>query len=249
MISVSDLSIQIHDKPIIDHVEFTIPRSQITSLIGESGSGKSLTVSAMLGLLPANAKVSGEVLYDGRNLLSESDQVMERIRKKDIFTIFQDAANSFSPSVKMGSQLYAFSGGRVGDAKDVYHMKMHVILESLGLSLGIVEQYPFELSGGMLQRCMIACAFYVEPALLIADEPTSALDMVLQKEFIELVTSLNKERGTTILLITHDLDIVAEAAHTMAVMQRGQVVETGTVEAVFAQPVHAYTKRLLASRF
>lgn len=249
MISVSDLSIQINDQPIIDRVEFTIPRGKITSLIGESGSGKSMTVSAMLGLLPANAKVSGKVLYDGRNLLSEPAQVMESIRKKDIFTIFQDAANSFNPSVKMGNQLYAFSGGRVGDSKDVYVTKMHVILESLGLSLDIVEQYPFELSGGMLQRCMIACAFYVEPALLIADEPTSALDMVLQKEFIELVTNLNEERGTTILLITHDLDIVAEAAHAMAVMQRGQVVETGTVEAVFAQPVHAYTKRLLASRF
>ena len=249
MISVRDLSIRIENKQITDHVEFTIPRGKITSLIGESGSGKSMTVSAMLGMLPANAKVSGEVLYDGRNLLRESNQVMERIRKRDIFTIFQDAANSFNPSVKMGSQLYAFSGGRVGDAKDVYVAKMHIILEKLGLTSNIFEQYPFELSGGMLQRCMIACAFYVEPALLIADEPTSALDMVLQKEFIQLVTSLNEERGTTILLITHDLDIVAEAAHEMAVMQQGRIVEAGSVEAVFAQPVHAYTKRLLASRF
>ena len=126
---------------------------------------------------------------------------------------------------------------------------MVVILDDLGLSSEILEQYPFELSGGMLQRCMIACALYVEPDLLIADEPTSALDMVLQKEFIELLKRLNEEQGTTILFITHDLDIVAEAADEMVVMQQGEVVETGAVVEVFERPEHRYTKRLLESRF
>lgn len=249
MISVKDLSIRVQNKYITDHVEFTIPYGKIMSIIGESGSGKSMTVSAILGILPTNAKVCGEVWYEGKNLLDVSDQEMERVRKKDIFTIFQDASNSFNPSVKMGSQMYAFSGGRMGDSKEVYKPKMQSILNNLNLASEVLEQYPFELSGGMLQRCMIACAFYVEPALLIADEPTSALDMVLQKDFIQLLIQLNEERGTTILLITHDLDIVAEAAHEMAVMQQGQIVEAGSVEAVFAQPVHPYTKRLLASRF
>lgn len=249
MIDVKNLSIQINDRHITHHVEFAIPRGRITALIGESGSGKSMTVSAILGVLPVGAQVSGEVLYEGQNLLNVSDKPMASVRKKDIFTIFQDASNSFNPSVKIGRQLYAFSGSRVGDTLDIFKVKMLLILEKLDLSSDILEHYPFQLSGGMLQRCMIACAFYVEPAVLIADEPTSALDMVLQKEFIQLIIRLNKERGTTILLITHDLDVVAKAAHEMAVMQQGRIVETGLVEAVFAQPNHAYTKLLLASRF
>lgn len=249
MIEVRDLSITIKDKHITHDVNFTIARGKITSLIGESGSGKSMTVSAVLGMLPTDANVSGYVMYEGRNLLDLSNQVMESVRKQDIFTIFQDASNSFNPSVKMGRQLYAFSGERVGDTLQLFNEKMHAILDKLGLSWEVIEHYPFQLSGGMLQRCMIACAFYVEPALLIADEPTSALDMVLQKEFIEWLIHLNEERGTTILLITHDLDIVAEAAHEMAVMQQGSIVETGKVETVFSNPRHAYTKRLLESRF
>ena len=249
MIEVRDLSIKIKDQHITKHVDFTIPRGKITSLIGESGSGKSMTVSALLGLLPIDAKVSGYVMYEDRNILDASVQEMASLRRQNIFTIFQDASNSFNPSVKLGRQLYAFSGERVGDTLDVFNEKMHVILDQLGLSWEVVEQYPFQLSGGMLQRCMIACAFYVEPAVLIADEPTSALDMVLQKEFIQLLIRLNEERATTILLVTHDLDIVAEAAHEMAVMQQGTIVETGTVETVFSNPLDAYTKRLLESRF
>ncbi|PID15026.1 peptide ABC transporter ATP-binding protein [Sporosarcina sp. P34] len=249
MIEVRDLSIHIQGKHITHHMDFTIPRGNITSLIGESGSGKSLTVSALLGMLPDDAKVSGSIMYEDRNVLDASDQEMENVRKQDIFTIFQDASNSFNPSVKMGRQLYAFSGERVGDSLQVFNEKMHVILDKLGLGWEVVEQYPFQLSGGMLQRCMIACAFYVEPALLIADEPTSALDMVLQKEFIQLLIRLNEEKGTTIFLITHDLDIVAEAAHEMIVMQQGRIVETGKVETIFSHPQHAYTKRLLESRF
>lgn len=219
------------------------------SIIGESGSGKSMTVYAIIGMLPTNVQAHGKVLYNGQNLLEIAPKVMESVRKKDIFTIFQDTSNSFNPSVKIGRQLYAFSGGRVGDTLERFNEKMHLILEKLDLSLDILGQYPFQLSGGMLQRCMIACAFYVEPALLIADEPTSALDRVRQKEFIELLVQLNEERNTTILLITHDLDLVAEAAHEIAVMHKGSVVETGSVEAVFASPVHAYTKRLVESRF
>lgn len=249
MIQVSDLSITIHDKKIINDVAITIPRGKITSIIGESGSGKSMTVSAIIGMLPGNVHMQGKVLYDGQNLLGINPKVMDSIRKKDIFTIFQDTSNSFNPSVKMGRQLYAYSGGRLGDTVEIFNVKMRLILEKLDLSLDILGQYPFQLSGGMLQRCMIACAFYVEPALLIADEPTSALDRMRQKEFIESLIQLNEDRGTTILLITHDLDLVAEAAHEIAVMYKGSVVETGTVEAVFSRPVHAYTKRLLESRF
>ncbi|WP_318614758.1 ABC transporter ATP-binding protein [Sporosarcina sp. YIM B06819] len=249
MLDVNGLSIEVNGKRIVEESSFVVPRGKITSIIGESGSGKSMTVATLLGLLPAGAKATGQALYNGRNLITLSDKEMASIRKSAVFTIFQDAANSFNSSVKMGRQLYAFSGERTGATVAQFRMEMAVILADLGLSSDIFEQYPFELSGGMLQRCMIACALYVKPDLLIADEPTSALDMVLQKEFIKLLKRLNEELGTTILLITHDLDIVAEAAHEMVVMQQGVVVETGAVKQVFEQPQHSYTKRLLESRF
>lgn len=249
MLSVTQLSIVIGQKKIVRNSSFSVPLGKITSIIGESGSGKSMTVSALLGILPSGAKATGQVTFNGKNLITVSDKEMTDIRKAHIFTIFQDAANSFNLSLKMQCQLYEFSGRRIGDSIQQFRLKMALILDELGLSAEILEQYPFELSGGMLQRCMIACALYVEPDLLIADEPTSALDMVLQQEFIGLLKRLNEERGTTILLITHDLDVVAEAAHEMVVMQQGEVVEMGNVETVFEQPEHLYTKRLLESRF
>lgn len=249
MLEVIGLSIDVNGKRIVENSSFVVPRGRITSIIGESGSGKSMTVAALLGLLPARARATGQAIYNGRNLIALSDKEMASVRKSAVFTIFQDAANSFNPSLKMGRQLYAFSGERTGATVAQFQVEMAVILVRLGLSSDIFEHYPFELSGGMLQRCMIACALYVKPDLLIADEPTSALDMVLQKEFIKLLQRLNEELGTTILLITHDLDIVAEAAHEMVVMKQGQVVETGVVGYVFERPQHSYTKRLLESRF
>ena len=249
MLNVNQLSIIIDNKYIVEKGSFLVPNGKITSIIGESGSGKSMTIAALLGILPPGAVASGQVLFQGRNLLECSAKEMMKIRKEQLFTIFQDAANSFNPSVKMDQQLYAFSGGRKGDTVNQFRVKMAAIMEDLGLSVAIFEQYPFELSGGMLQRCMIACALYVEPTLLIADEPTSALDRIAQKEFISLLKRLNEERGTTILLITHDLDVVAEAAHEMVVMHAGNVVETGYVDTIYKQPEHPYTKRLLDSRF
>jgi ABC-type dipeptide/oligopeptide/nickel transport system ATPase component len=249
MLSVNQLSIEIGGKSIVHNSSFLVPRGKITSIIGESGSGKSMTVSALLGILPTGAKATGQATFNDKNLITVSDKEMDEIRKAHIFTVFQDAANSFNPSVKMRHQLFEFSGERMGDSVQQFREKIVVILDDLGLSSEILEQYPFEMSGGMLQRCMIACALYVEPDLLIADEPTSALDMMLQKEFMELLKRLNEEQGTTILLITHDLDIVAEAAHKMIVMRHGEVVEAGDVATVFERPEHPYTKRLLESRF
>ncbi len=249
MLSVNQLSIEVGGKSIVHNSSFLVPRGKITSIIGESGSGKSMTVSALLGILPPGAKATGQATFDDKNLITVSDKEMDEIRKAHIFTVFQDAANSFNPSVKMMHQLFEFSGERMGDSVQQFREKIVVILNELGLSSEILEQYPFEMSGGMLQRCMIACALYVKPDLLIADEPTSALDMMLQKEFMELLKRLNEEQGTTILLITHDLDIVAEAAHEMIVMRHGEVVEMGDVATVFERPEHPYTKRLLESRF
>ena len=249
MLEVDGLSIVVDEQCIVESSSFLIPRGKITSIIGESGSGKSMTVAALLGILPVGMKATGHALFNGRNLINSSTEEITEIRKSHIFTIFQDAANSFNPSVKMKCQLYSFSGERIGDTVEQFCSKMAGTLSNLGLSNDIFHQYPFELSGGMLQRCMIACALYVKPDLLIADEPTSALDRVLQQDFIALLKKLNEEQGTTILLITHDLDVVADAAHEMVVMQAGKVVETGSVKELFRRPAHSYTKRLLDSRF
>ncbi len=249
MLSVNQLSIKIGQKNIVRTSTFSVPLGKITSIIGESGSGKSMTVSALLGLLPPGARATGQATFNEKNLITVSDKEMTEIRKAHIFTIFQDAANSFNPSLKIGRQLYELSGARIGDSVQQFQDKIVVIVNDLALSSKVMEQYPFELSGGMLQRCMIACALYMKPDLLIADEPTSALDMVLQKEFIGLLKRLNEQHGTTILLITHDLAIVAEVAHEMVVMRQGEVVETGSVAQVFDCPKHPYTKLLLDSRF
>lgn len=248
MLEAKGLSIEINGVPIVKDSSFFIRKGKITALIGESGSGKSMTVAALLRMLPAGAHVSGQVQFRGLDLLTATEDEMAALRKQEFFTIFQDALNSFNPSVKMDRQLYAFSAGRVGDTNDTFRAKMKGILGKLNLSADVLDRYPFELSGGMLQRCMIACALYVEPALLIADEPTSALDKVVQKEFLKWLRLLN-ESGTTVLIITHDLDVVADAADEMIVMQKGEVVETGAVAEVLARPAHEYTKRLLDSRF
>jgi ABC-type glutathione transport system ATPase component len=248
MLDVKDLSIVIDGTAILKGSSFFIPKGKITAMIGESGSGKSMTVAALLRMLPGGARVSGAIRYKDADLLEATTEEMGAIRKKEFFTIFQDAMNSFNPSVKMERQLYAFSAGRVGDDQEGFRKKMKGIFGRLSLSADIVDRYPFELSGGMLQRCMIACALYVKPALLIADEPTSALDRVVQKEFLKWLRLLN-ESGTTVLMITHDLDIATDVADEMIVMLKGEIVETGRVSDVLARPTHAYTKRLLESRF
>lgn len=248
MLEAKRLSIEINGVPIVKDSSFFIPKGKVTAMIGESGSGKSMTVAALLKMLPIAAVASGEIRYRNMDLLKTTAEEMAALRKKEFFTIFQDAVNSFNPSVKMDRQLFAFSAGRIGDDQESFRRKMKEILERLSLSADILNRYPFELSGGMLQRCMIACALYVEPVLLIADEPTSALDKVVQKEFLKWLRLLN-EGGTTVLIITHDLDVVSDAADEMIVMQKGEIMETGAVADVFARPTHEYTKRLLESRF
>nr|WP_246880610.1 ABC transporter ATP-binding protein [Sporosarcina sp. 6E9] len=243
------MSIEINGKRIVEASSFFVPRGRITSIIGESGSGKSMTIAALLDILPAGSEATGQALFADKDLLTMSNKELSTIRGSQLFTIFQDAANSFNPSIKMGKQLYEFSGRKMKHSVAEFQEKMDEILNDLGLPKEIMEQYSFELSGGMLQRCMIACALYVEPKLLIADEPTSALDTVLQKEFIELLKELNKKHGTTILLITHDLDIVSEVSDEMVVMHKGKVVETGSVTEIFERPKNGYTIRLLESRF
>lgn len=249
MLEIDKLSVEIEGKSIVQEISFVVPNGVITSMIGESGSGKSMTAAAILGLLPCGGKTGGQIRINDENMLDYPAKKMADIRKTQIFTILQDTTNSFNPSIKMKKQLYELAGRRMGDSVPDFRLKIDKILADISLSQEVMDQYPFQLSGGMLQRCMIACAFYVEPKLLIADEPTSAIDMLLQKEFIGYLKRLNEEKETTVLLITHDLDIAAEAAQHIVVLYKGEVVETGETAALFESPRHPYTNKLLQTRF
>lgn len=249
MLSVQQLSVKFNGKVVVSDSSFSVERGNITAIVGESGSGKSVTVNAILNMLPENAVVTGEIIYLEKSLSIMKANDLNELRKKSIFTIFQDAQNSFNPSIKMEKQLYAFSGERLGDDFYTFKVKMKLLLDELALPISILDNYPFELSGGMLQRCMIACSLYVEPDLLIADEPTSGLDMLIQKEFISLLRQLNEVKKTTIILITHDIEIVRAIAHKVVVMKEGKIVEKGMVDSLFQRAQHTYTKYLLDSRF
>lgn len=248
MLDIKNLSVKIKGKTVVRNLTLSLPPGKITAFIGGSGSGKSMTVAALLNVLPAGSEVTGSAELNGRELLNIQDEKLASQHRQQVFTIFQDALNSFNPSLKMKKQLYQFSGKKMGDSFPVFKGRMGEILKNLELSTEIMEQYPFELSGGMLQRCMIACAVYVKASVLIADEPTSSIDMLMKKEFISLLKRLNQD-GTTVLLITHDLDIALEAADHLAVIHKGEVVETGELAVVIAQAQHAYTKKLLDSSF
>lgn len=245
---IENVAVHLNGKYLIQDLSFTVPKGQITAVIGESGSGKSTTLSALLGMLPAQAVMEGSILFNERNLMELSEQERAGLRKKHFFTIFQDATNSFSPTLKMKQQLYRLTASRLGQKEEAFLGKITAIFKDLNLPEDVLNRYPFELSGGMLQRCMLACAFYNEPDVLMADEPTSALDMLHQQEFIKLLKNLHARLGTTIILITHDLGVAA-IADSMIVMKNGEIVEGGQVAEIFKEPKHPYTKRLVANHF
>jgi ABC-type dipeptide/oligopeptide/nickel transport system ATPase component len=249
MFKIDNLTVRVNDKNLIHNISLTVPKGQITAVIGESGSGKSTTVSAILGMLPPPAEATGAVFFNGQNIMTMSKKDRLLLRTKHIFTIFQDATNSFSPTKKMKQQLYMFTALRMGEEKEMFLPKMTAILKELNLTEDVLDCYPFELSGGMLQRCMLACALYNEPDILIADEPTSALDMLHQQHFITLLKNLHAQLGTTIILITHDLGVAVSLADTIVVMKNGEIVEKGPATEIFEQPKHPYTKRLVANQF
>ncbi|MGG2073949.1 ABC transporter ATP-binding protein [Lysinibacillus irui] len=249
MFKMYNVAVRMNEKTILKDLSFIVPKGQITVMIGESGSGKSTTISALLGMLPAHATVEGSIYFNGQNIMELSKQEQLALRQKHFFTIFQDAINSFSPTIKIKQQMYALSALRKGHKKKDFLATIQVMLKDFHLPENVLYCYPFELSGGMLQRCMLACALYNEPDILIADEPTSALDMLHQQEFIQLLKKLHTRLGTTILLITHDLGVAAAIADFILVMKNGEMVERGHVKDIFEQPKHPYTKQLVANHF
>ena len=234
----------------VDGISYSVERGETLGIVGESGSGKSVSSLTVMGLTRArNARISGTVRFDGQDLLKASDDEIRAIRGDDVAMIFQDPLSSLHPFYKVGKQI----AEAVRAHRDVSKAQAwDRAVEMLGL-VGIPEPrrradaYPHEFSGGMRQRAMIAMALANDPKLLIADEPTTALDVTVQAQILELIERLQSEFDTAVVVITHDLGVVAEMADEIAVMYAGRIVEKATADTIFAAPEHPYTWGLLSS--
>ena len=226
-------------------VSFCLRPGRTLALVGESGSGKSVTGRAILGLLASNAAASGQILYDGQDLLTLSDEEMCPIRGRRIAMVFQDPMSSLNPIVRTGRQ--------ITEVMDLPRKQAKQKALSLLREVGIRDpercfmQYPFELSGGMRQRIVIAIALAADPEILICDEPTTALDVTIQAQILDLINTLKRQRQLSVLFVTHDFGVVANVADDIAVMYAGKIVEQGTAEEVFYDPRHPYTWALLSA--
>ena len=244
ILEVKDLCIKFPrhgDVNVVDHVSFVVRPRQTMGLVGESGCGKSITSLTIMGLLDPKAKVSGEILYDGQNLLNMDQKQMNALRGREIAMIYQDALSSLNPSMLIKAQMKQLTKrGGTRTAEE--------LLELVGLDpKRTLDSYPHELSGGQRQRVLIAMALTRDPKVIIADEPTTALDVTVQKQVIELLNKLQKELGFAMVFVSHDLALVAEVANSITVMYAGQVVEQGPVTDILCHPVHEYTRGLLGS--
>ena len=244
ILEVKDLCIKFPrhgDVNVVDHVDFVVRPRQTMGLVGESGCGKSITSLTIMGLLDPKAQISGEIIYDGKNLLALSDKEMNELRGKEIAMIYQDALSSLNPSMLIKAQMKQLTDrGGTRTAEE--------LLELVGLDpVRTLDSYPHELSGGQRQRVLIAMALTRDPKLVIADEPTTALDVTVQKQVVDLLNRLQKELGFAMVFVSHDLALVAEVANSITVMYAGQVVEQGPVKDVLANPIHEYTRGLLGS--
>lgn len=235
----------------VDGVSFEVRPGEILGLVGESGCGKTTVGFSLLGLLPANARVvRGEVSFDGRDLLRLSEGERRALRGNRIAMIFQDPMTSLDPSFTIGDQLLEPLQEHLGLGREAARKRAVELLTQVGIPSPAerLRRYPHEFSGGMRQRVVIAIALACDPALLICDEPTSALDVTVQAQILGLLRALQREHQQTgILMITHDLGIVAQLCHRVAVMYAGQIVEQGPVRDVFSRPRHPYTRGLLGS--
>ena len=232
-------------------VDLSLGRGQTLGLVGESGSGKSVTAQSILRLIqqPAGRIVQGRIVFEGTDLASIAEEEMRRFRGNSISMIFQEPMTSLNPVIRIGEQIAEVVRLHRGlPAKEALDYATDMLAK-----VGIAEparriaQFPHELSGGMRQRVMIAIALSCAPRMLIADEPTTALDVTIQAQILDLMRGLRRESGISILLITHDLGVVAEMAHRVAVMYAGQIVEHADVATLFERPLHPYTEGLLAS--
>jgi peptide/nickel transport system ATP-binding protein len=250
ILQVNDLQVTIGENPVVDGVSFHVGEGEILSLVGESGCGKSMTAFSVMGLLPKVARVAGgSINLGGKDMLSLPEWERRRMRGNEFAMIFQEPVASLNPLMKIGHQIEESLIVHRGLDGKAARKAAIAMLEEVGIPEPEIRfsQYPFELSGGMCQRAMIAMALICQPRLLIADEPTTALDVTIQAQILELMKRLRDETGTAILLITHDMGVVADMADRVAVMYAGRVVEEAPVDALFARQEHPYTRLLLST--
>lgn len=231
----------------VRNVSLSVNKGEILGLVGESGSGKSSLVSAMLGLLPANASLSGSLAIEGRDLAAMTPAQRRQMRGTVVATVSQDPFTALNPVVSIGEQLVEFQHWQTG-SKRAKAARARDMLAKVGLSDPDIrmKQFPHQLSGGIRQRVAIAAALLTSPRLLIADEPTTALDATTEAQIVELIRQMRELVDGSIVIVTHDMGLVGELCDRVAVMYRGELMETGTVADVFANPQSSYTRALLA---
>lgn len=250
MLEIRDLHVRFHnrDREAVSGVSLTIRNGEILGLVGESGSGKSVTAMSVAGLLPRKqCDYSGEILLDGQELLHADRAALRKIQGADIGVVFQEPQSCMDPLMRIGAQ--------VEEALRLHTQLSRAECREAALAAmraaelpdpeGVYEKYPHQLSGGMLQRAMIAAAIVNRPKLLLLDEPTTALDVTIQAQILEMLKKLNRESGISMLFISHNLNVVRKLCRRVAVMQRGVLVENGETGQVFYHPQHPYTKRLI----
>ncbi len=234
----------------VDGINLTVRQGETLGLVGESGCGKSITALTVMRLLsrPGRA-VAGRVTFNGRNLLEISEHEMEDVRGNDIAMIFQEPMTSLNPVFRVGDQIAEGLERHLGVGRDEAHDRVVELFTTVGIPSPErrLREYPHQLSGGMRQRVMIAMALACKPRLLIADEPTTALDVTIQAQILELIKELKRTQNMAVIMITHDLGVIAEVAQNVAVMYAGKIVERAPVEELFAAPQHPYTQGLLGS--
>jgi oligopeptide/dipeptide ABC transporter ATP-binding protein len=253
VLSVRDLTVEFKTDDgvvqAVSGVSFDVTANEVLGIVGESGSGKTVSALAILGLLPPSARVGGEVIFDGEPLLRMPERDLRRLRGARIAMVFQDALTSLDPVFTVGDQLAEAIAAHRRLAREELRERVVELLEVVGIPAPAAraQQYPHEYSGGMRQRAMIAMAIANDPDLLIADEPTTALDVTVQAQVLDVLARVQERTRTAIMLITHDLGVVAGAADRVLVMYAGRGIELGPVDEIFYEPRHPYTLGLLAS--
>ena len=234
----------------IDDVSFSIDRGEVLGVVGESGAGKSLTGSSIIGLLDPPGRISnGEIYLDGRRIDNLPPQEMRKVRGREIGAIFQDPLTSLNPLYTVGKQIVQTIQTHLNMSHKQALERAIELLEATGIPAARerIDHYPHQFSGGMRQRVVIALALAADPKLIVADEPTTALDVSIQAQIIDLLKKLCKENGTAVMLITHDMGVIAETADRVAVMYAGRIIEIGPVKEVIQNALHPYTNGLMRS--
>ncbi|WP_405882360.1 ABC transporter ATP-binding protein [Streptomyces sp. NBC_01136] len=247
VLEVVSLDVDFDGRPAVRDVSFSLARGEVLGLVGESGSGKSATALAVLGLLPAGATVRGSVRLDGQELLGARERELTRIRGSRVAMVFQDPLSAFTPVYRIGDQIAEAVRAHQDVSRERARERAGELLDLVGIPASRARAFPHEFSGGMRQRAMIAMAMANQPDVILADEPTTALDVTIQAQILDVLRTAQRETGAAVLLVSHDLGVIAGMADRVAVMYEGEVVESGTAVDVFGRPREAYTRKLLGA--